>query len=321
MHFSNQEPFIKHADPILCIGSCFASHMAEKLREMKFEVMENPFGILYNPVSIARMLNRLISGERYTHEDLFEHQGLWHSFDHHGKFSDPDPQKCLDNINQEITKGQSFLNKAKYIILTLGTANAFKVKKNNYIVANCHKLPSNQFLRMRIGPEKSLMVLKEALQTIQERNPGIQVIGTISPVRHIRDGFVENQKSKATLILAVDQLVKKLDFFRYFPAYEIVMDDLRDYRFYEEDMIHPNSIAVNYIWDNFKKSFFDVKNQSLLARIEGLVKATKHRPIHAHSQEHKKFAANQLEKVKVLEEQFPFLDLKEEKALFEGYLL
>ncbi|MEL6866628.1 MAG: GSCFA domain-containing protein, partial [Bacteroidota bacterium] len=210
--------FIQHPDPIFCMGSCFAQHIGQRLMRLKFSVDLNPFGILYNPVSIGKALQMLIQGQPYPPEALFEHQGLWHSFDHHSQFSHPNKSQALENINQGFHQASQNIAQSHYLLLTLGTAHVFTHHATSRIVANCHKLPADQFSRRRLRVEEIVSALSAHLQSLQQRSPHLKVILSVSPIRHWRDGAVENQRSKAALILAIAQLCEELPFVHYYPA-------------------------------------------------------------------------------------------------------
>lgn len=306
---------ISHYDRTICTGSCFAENIGERLSRLKFPVLVNPFGIVYNPVSISQVLEKLITVELFHAEDLFENLGLWHSFSHHGYFSHPDKRTALKNINLSLQESRAFLEKTNRIIVTLGTANVFVLKKTGEIAANCHKVPGNEFERKRLSIKEVVNALGHTFEKLREESP-LQIILTVSPVRHLRDGLTENQRSKATLLLAVEELCRCLPFVHYFPAYEIVLDDLRDYRFYEEDMTHPNQTAIDYIWKYFEAAFFDEKTNQLCRQIAQLVTASKHRPIHPESTEHQAFLKKQLNEIRKLEEAFPALDFSREREVF-----
>lgn len=308
---------ISHTDRTLCTGSCFAEHMGSRLQKLKFPILLNPFGIVYNPVSISQGFERILSGEKFQLEDLFEHLGLWHSFAHHGSFSLPDRQAALDKINRSLLDARTFLEHANRLIVTLGTANVFVLKKNGTVVANCHKLPGQEFERRRLSVGEVVNALGPVFEKLKELTASpLQIILTVSPVRHLRDGLVENQRSKATLLLAAEELCKTLPNIRYFPSFEILLDDLRDYRFYEEDMAHPNSLAVDYIWQYFEEAFFEEKTRQLCRQIEKILAAANHRPFHPHSAEHRTFLEKQLAAVQEMESVFPHLDFSREKEIF-----
>ena len=308
---------INYQSPILGLGSCFAENIGHRLQQYKFPSHLNPFGIVYNPISIQHSLHRLINGQYYTAEDLISNQGVFYSFDHHGQFSHTNPTAALDLINQSLQAGSDFLKTAKYLIITLGTANVFIQRSTGEVVANCHKLPTQEFEKKRLKPQQIQTALANSLTQVLSINPSIQVILTVSPIRHIRDGLIESQRSKASLLLAVEQLVEELPFVSYFPAYELMMDDLRDYRFYEKDMIHPNQIAIDYIWESFQHTYFSEKTLQILTQVKKVVQASQHRPFHPALPAHQTFLKNQLLHIERLKTSYPYLDFHEEIASFK----
>ena len=312
---------INYQSPILGLGSCFAENIGHRLKHYKFSSLLNPFGIIYNPVSIQQSIHRLITGQQYTPEDLISNQGIFYSFDHHGHFSDARPATALALINQSLQVGSSFLKKAKYLIITLGTANVFVQRSTGKVVANCHKFPAQDFEKKRLNFQQIQTGLTHSLNQILAVNPSIKIILTVSPIRHIRDGLIESQRSKASLLLAVEELVKALPFVSYFPAYELMMDDLRDYRFYKKDMIHPNQIAIDYIWEGFQRAYFSEDTLQLLTKVKKVVQASQHRPFHPTLPAHQTFLKTQLVQIKRLKNSYPYLDFQEEVALFEQQLL
>jgi len=306
---------INHQHNLLLIGSCFTEQIGTKLSNHKFSVLDNPNGILFNPVSIAKSISSYIDNKQYSQADLFYQNECWNSWEHHSRFSHPDKNICLEGINESQTKAHNFLKKADWLLITLGSAFVYELE-NKDVVANCHKVPTDKFSK-RLLPAEEVF---EGLQTMIEKavafNPSLNIIFTISPVRHLRDGFVENNRSKANLIQAVHQLIQKNKRWFYFPAYELVIDDLRDYRFFAEDMVHPNYAATNYVWEKFIATCIDEPSQQLMKEIAVIVAAKNHKPFNPTSDQHKKFLQTNLEKVKKLEQQFPYLDLKEEAAYF-----
>lgn len=306
---------IGYPQDILCMGSCFAVHMAEKLAHHKFNTLLNPFGILFNPFSISQSVLHMVNGVRYQAENLFQHDGLWHSYDHHGAFSAPDREVCLKKINQSLSDGIHFLKNAKWCIITLGTAFVFVEKKQQRIVANCHKVPGNQFTRLRLNKAEIVLQLSGSIQAIKKMKPDIRFILTVSPVRHIRDGLVENQRSKAILLLAAEELSQQFEHVYYFPSYELLLDDLRDYRFYEADMIHPNALAIDYIWERFGEAFFAENTRQIMGEIKKITQAARHRPLHPQRAAHQEFIRAQLAKIEKLEKQYDFLDFGTEREL------
>lgn len=309
---------IHHQHPILAMGSCFAAHIGTKLADYKFQSMLNPFGILYNPYSIGHALECLIENRKYQATDLFQARGLWHSFDHHGLFSNAEQEQTLQQINQAIEAGHHFLSNCERLILTFGTSKVFVHKANQQIVANCHKLDNQDFERVSLRIPKILQKLRPSLQQIKAKNPKLEILLTLSPVRHIRDGHIENQRSKARLLLACEQLCQEFDYVHYFPSYEILMDDLRDYRFYQADMIHPNSTAIDYIWTYFEQSFFNDSTLALNKKVRKVLAAAKHRPIHPESTIHQNFIEQQVKQIQLLIKEHPFLDFKQELAHYKN---
>lgn len=311
---------INHQQQILLMGSCFAQNIGERLRQHKFSTLSNPFGILYNPISIQDGLKLLLEGKKIKEEALFYQHDLWHSFQHHGQFSHPNKQIALTQIDESLANGKGFLEKTNRIILTFGTAHVFILKKNNSIVANCHKLPATDFSRKRLSIDEIVKPMLSILKKLKTNQADLEVILTVSPVRHVRDGFIENQKSKASLLLSIDEICRQLEFAHYFPAYELVMDDLRDYRFYKADMIHPNETAIEYIWEKFQQSFFTKETIDLSKKLNAIVKASRHRLLHPQSNGAVKFVNNHLQKIATLEKEFPFISFQEEQEKFQSLL-
>lgn len=304
---------INHHDSLLSIGSCFTEHIGERLSMLKFKHLQNPFGIVYNPISISAQLEDLWSKKQFTTSDLFDSQGLLHSWAHHGSFSDLDKNATLAKINLTLEQAQALLPSVTRLLVTFGTAHVFVLKESGKIVANCHKMPSQVFEKRRLSVAEIVASFILVLQKLKIQQPDLQVILTVSPVRHIRDGFIENQRSKATLLLAIDQICQELDFAHYFPAYELILDDLRDYRFFNADMIHPNEVAIEYVWQRFGAAFFDKNTQELMVQIEAIVQASQHRAFHSQSAQHQAFVQKQLEKIRVLEAAHSFLNFKAEE--------
>lgn len=273
------------------MGSCFTDHVGDKLREYLFDVVVNPFGVTYNPMSVKKGISRLLSKKKYIEDDLHFYNELWFSFDHYTKFSATDKVEALHHINTEFHSAKEKLKSAGFLIITFGTAFAYRYKKTGEIVCNCHKIPANQFERSMLSTRSIIREYEELIKQILKVNPELQVIFTLSPVRHLKDGLVENQRSKATLLLAVNELVKLFpESAHYFPSYEIMMDDLRDYRYYESDMTHPNDQAIEYIWERFKETVISEEACEIITKIDPLIKAKKHRPLHTDTKAYKKFS-------------------------------
>jgi len=305
---------IGYGTPFLILGSCFAENLGTRLKQLKFNVILNPFGIVYHPAPAAVQTERIITGKPYTADELQQHNELWHSFDHHGRFSNPDISACLERINRELQQAHNQLACLDWLFVTFGTAWAYRLKDNRRIVANCHKFPASGFERIRFGADEIYAIWMKTITRLRQFNPAIKVVFTVSPIRHLRDGAHENQLSKSTLLLAVDRINSELENTAYFPAYEIVLDELRDYRFYAEDMTHPNAVAINYIWQRFCECFMAEDTLQTMKMVEDIVKAAAHRPIH-YTSEYRKFVAACLEKITKLKQQHPQLDFTEETIL------
>ena len=298
----------------LGIGSCFIENIGTMLNVRQLPFLQNPFGIVYNPLSIAMQLVAISASETreksyfFTEKDLFQHNGLWASLQHHSRFSSENRDIVLKNINDSLKITHDFFKKTNRIILTLGTANVFMWKETGEVVANCHKLPPQYFEKKRLNAEEIVAAFKPVFEQVFSQNIDCQIIITVSPIRHIRDGLVENNRSKAVLLLATDALSQLFEHVHYFPAYEIMMDDLRDYRFYESDMIHPNSTAIAYIWQHFSETFFDNKTSNIIQEVEKINLMRAHRPLHgADTEGYQKFREQLNLKILALQKQYPFL--------------
>lgn len=296
---------------IVSLGSCFAVHMSEKLDYFKFQNTTNPFGILFHPLAIEKLIDFVVSKKQFTENDIFFHNERWHCFDVHSDWSTSDKAEFLENLNAIIKTTFYQLQEASHIIITYGTSWVYRHIDSNEIVANCHKVPQKAFSKeiLSIGTiEKSI---QNTIASIQKINPSINFIFTVSPVRHIKDGFVENQVSKAHLISAIYHILESeictLHAALYFPSYEIMMDELRDYRFYAEDMIHPNSVAIDYIWERFCETSISEESHSVMKEVATIQKGLQHRPFHPNSESHLKFEEKISGKISTLVTQYPFM--------------
>jgi hypothetical protein len=307
---------INHQQNLLLIGSCFTEQIGTKLDNHKFSVLDNPNGILFNPISICKSILSYIDNKQYSEADLFYQNECWNSWEHHSRFSKPDGTGCLNGINESQSKANAFLKKTDWLIITLGSAFVYKLE-NKEVVANCHKVPTDKFSKRLLCFEELNIDLQAMISKTAAFNPELKIIFTISPVRHLRDGFVENNRSKAILIQAVHQLIEKNSNCFYFPAYELVIDDLRDYRFFAEDMVHPNYAATNYVWEKFIATCVDEPSQQLMKELAVIVAAKNHKPFNPTSEQHKKFLQTNLVKVRKLQLQFPYLNLTEEEKFFK----
>jgi len=309
---------IHHQTPLLALGSCFVAHIGTRLHQLKFPITLNPFGIIFNPGSVAHTLERLLSGMPFEAGELIEYQQCWHSPAHHGQFSHPRQDTALVNINQALTQGHLALQQATRLIITLGSAHVFVLRSSGKIVANCHKLPAALFERRRLSVDEIIAQLSPLCRQLQQQQAELQIILTVSPVRYLRDGFTENQRSKASLILAAAALCEQLPFVHYFPAYELFMDDLRDYRFCDADMIHPNQTAIDYIWQAFVQTYCDDTCQQVMQRIAKINQGLNHRPLHPESEAHRKFIQQWHRQLAELEADYPWLDFSQEKEKMDN---
>jgi len=314
------QPQISWEDGIMAIGSCFTQSIGEAFQRRKFNIDINPFGIQYNPASIAMSLQRMLSATLYTEDDLIFHGEKWHSLDHHGDFSHADKDQCLLHINQRLELAHEHIRQAKFLLLTFGTNRFFWHKEQQKIVANCHKIPAAEFESQTMSVKDILAELESVISSIRQINPEIKVVFTISPVRYKADSVSENTLAKSTLALAIHQMQKRISGTYYFPAYEIQLDDLRDYRFYAEDMNHPSKDAIDYIWEECSSAMIHQDTRSAMQEAEAIARAAAHRPVDPHSPSHQKFCEQQLQKINVLEQRFPFLDFEMERGLFSKYI-
>ncbi len=295
-------PFeINYNTNVLTIGSCFAQDMALRMQGRKLKVLSNPMGIQYNPRSIVRSLNRLLDGELYRPSELYFDGTLWHSWDHHGSFSGTDKDRVLSGINRSYEEATRFINEMDVLILTFGTSLYYVLKKTGQVVSNCHKAPAQMFEHRPIDLEEMRSTFERLFNRLKEFRPGLKVILTISPVRHLRDGLIENNYSKSLLNVLVHQMEAGREDVVYFPSYEILLDELRDYRFYAEDMTHPSKMATDYIWELFKVSFMKENTLSTLRQAESILKALNHRPLHPRSARHQAFLKELKVKMKAFE--------------------
>jgi len=295
----------------MMIGSCFAENIGTYLQELCFPIVVNPFGILYNPVSIVNSLEILVSGKIFTEQDLFYANGLYHSFAHHSRFSGSDPVETLARINSQNLQAAAVLKNCHHLFITFGTAWVFKHKANGTIVSNCHKLPAASFERYRLSVEQITESWTPLIERMQKLNPDLHIVFTLSPIRHLKDGLHENQLSKSTLLLAIEALMSGYGNERctYFPSYEYVLDELRDYRFYAADMTHLSEVAVDLIRERFVATFLDQESKTISCELEKILRATKHRPLNGYNEGYVLFLKSQLEKTNQLQNKYPFVDV------------
>jgi hypothetical protein len=308
---------ISHKDKIMLIGSCFAEEIGGKLKANKFDCLINPNGILFNPASIAAAIHSYKKPDKYQLK-FGENNGLHFSYDHHGSFSSSSKAELEQEIKKSISEAHSFLKEAKILIITLGSAFIYRRMEDASIVANCHKLPQNQFMKGFLNSNDVSGILQHLLNELRDFNPELSIIYTISPVKYLRDGLEGNTLSKAMLIEAVHHAVNSTSnpqstLENYFPAYELVTDDLRDYRFYKEDMAHPNEQAINYVWEKFAGCYFNEETKKLNQKIKEVALAVNHRPLKSDSTQYSEFKNTIIKKCTELENSYPFLNFSEEK--------
>ena len=296
---------IDYKSRVLLIGSCFSENIGEKLNYFKFQNLQNPFGILFHPKAIEALISNAINGKQYSENDIFFQNEQWHCFEAHSKLSHPSKENLINQLNKQLSLTRKQLNSATHVIITLGTAWIYNHIKTKSTVANCHKLPQKEFKKELISVEEVCKSLKNITDLIKSVNTKTSIIFTVSPVRHIKDGFVENTQSKAHLIAAIHQLINKESDAYYFPSYEIMMDELRDYRFYKDDMLHPNNLAINYIWEKFQSVWVSNEASKTMDDVDSIQKGLQHKPFNENSEAHQKFLQNLEVEMKRLQSQFP----------------
>ncbi|MCF4101200.1 GSCFA domain-containing protein [Gillisia sp. M10.2A] len=302
-----KSPKIGYQSDILLLGSCFVENIGEKLDYYKLRNRRNPFGILYHPLAISKFILKAVNEERYTEDDIFFHNERWHCFDAHSELSNSDKNQLLECLNANLGNALKYLKTASHLIITLGTAWYYELIENNESVANCHKFPQKHFNKKLLKIDQIITSLNLLLEAVQKLNPEITVIFTVSPVRHLKDGIVENQLSKAHLIAAIHQVVNtegNVKHLHYFPSYEIMMDDLRDYRFYAEDLLHPNVVAINYIWEKFIEIWFSQTATNTLKKVETIQRGLSHKAFNETSTAHQKFLDDLQIKIEKLQNEY-----------------
>jgi GSCFA family len=315
MEFRTQIQIPKSKNPIdynskiVSLGSCFAVNMSEKFDYFKFQSATNPLGILFHPLAIEKLIDFAISGKHFSEEDVFFLNERWHCFDVHSDLSNSNQSALIANLNAIVTAAKSKLLAASHVIITYGTSWVYRNIATDLVVANCHKVPQVSFSKEILSVETIKKSIQNTVDLIQKINPNVNFIFTVSPVRHLKDGFFENQVSKSNLISAIHQILQSeicnLQTAIYFPSYEIMMDELRDYRFYAEDMIHPNQIAIDYIWERFSETSISEENQAIMKEVETIQKGLAHKPFNPNSESHQQFLSKLQDKMVKLQNQFP----------------
>ena len=302
---------LSHANRIVTIGSCFADNVAERMASCGLSVCANPLGEMFNPESVVATLERLAEGRLFAEEELHSRGDLWFAYDSHGSFDGTSKGSVVERLNEAVMRGHRALQDADTVVLTLGTAWVYE--REGRVVANCHKVPASEFLRRRLGVDEVVCSLRGLIEGVLK---GKHIILTVSPVRHLADGLEGNAVSKAVLRLAAERLTEECVGVDYFPAYEIVLDDLRDYRFVASDLVHPSQEAVGYVWEKFVECYLEPTTVELCRRVEELRRAASHRPLHPESGEWERFKNTMLRKAEVLQKELPECDLSAEIAHF-----
>ncbi|MDR1003848.1 MAG: GSCFA domain-containing protein [Prevotellaceae bacterium] len=301
-------PRLSQQDELLMIGSCFATNIGERLLAAKFRCDVNPFGVLYNPASVATALRQIVQGKRYAEGDLFFFGERWHSPMHHSDFSTSDREEALHRINSRLQAVHHRMDRLDCLLITFGTAYVYEQKETGEIVGNCHKQPDKLFNRRRLETDEIVADYTSLLSDLTARNPKLKVLFTVSPIRHIRDGLHANQLSKAILLLAIDRLQTLFpEQVYYFPAYELLLDELRDYRFYADDMVHPSPQAIRYVWEKFAQACLTDTAQEIARTCEEITKALAHTPFQPQSAGYKHFLEQIVLRIDRLNEKYPYL--------------
>lgn len=310
IRIGDNQGWLHHSDSLMMMGSCFSDNIGAKLRAAMMLVDINPFGTIYNPLSIASSLNRLIDNKPIAGMDLFQQNGVWNSYAFHSRYSMPDKEAALLRMNQRIAKAHEHLRTSQVLVVTLGTALVYRLRATGQVVNNCHKVPQHQFERKLLNVSETVKALSDVCCRLREFNPELRIIFTVSPIRHVADGLETNSLSKATLRVAINEVLTILEdpLLTYFPAYEIVNDDLRDYRFYATDMVHPSEVAIEYIWQMFQASYFDDRSAQAIARCERVSKRLAHRPMSGNREVVERFNADTRTVVRNLVKEYPYLE-------------
>lgn len=312
------KPLIAHQDKLMLIGSCFSEHMGKRLTDAKFSVLENPHGILFNPLSVCHSLQSYIENKKPSQEQYIQLNEVWNHWDFHSRFSAIDAHTATFQMEQSIREAHDFLAEADWLMITLGSGFQYFLKENDIAVANCHRAPGQWFEKRLLSIEVIENALKNTIQALKQFNPKLKIIFTISPVRHIRDGVVENNRSKARLIEAVHGMMEQFEHCFYFPAYELLVDVLRDYRYYDVDMVHPNFAATQVVWEQFFNHFLDEATKHIAWQMQALSTAKNHKVRFTETQAYTNFKSSFLAKIEQYKKDFPYIDFSTEELYFSG---
>jgi len=319
VHISDKVHPITHSTKLMAMGSCFAEHIGGRLEKNHFDIILNSFGISYHPLAIHQQILRLINDQPYTEEELHLNNGIWHSWDHHTRFSHPEKSQCLENINKEYKVAQKQLENLDHLMITFGTAYGYRLKGKNLLVTNCHKYPADRFDKFLSEPEELVIAWTELIHLLKSKNKKLKFTLTVSPVRHKKEGLVENNRSKSRCLYLTEKLCETFTDCFYFPAYEIVIDELRDYRFFNTDLVHPSEQAIGYIWEKYSALFFKDETLAINKKLNSFYDASNHRPFLPNSTAHQEFLRKELNKLIAFKEQHPNINIEKiEKAFEEG---
>lgn len=301
---------IDYDSNIMLIGSCFAKNIGNKFNHYKFQNNVNPLGILFHPKAIEKLITNAINCQKYKNDDIFLFNEKWHCFDSHSELSESSKKGLLQNLNTYIDNTNQRIQQASHLIITLGTAWVYRFIETDRIVANCHKIPQKKFLKELLSVDDISESLDAIISLVKSVNNNVEIIFTVSPIRHLKDGYSENSLSKAHLLSAIHRIIEPRNHSYYFPSFEIMMDDLRDYRFYKNDMLHLNKTAIDYIWGHFKNTWIDNKSFVLMDEIESILKSLSHKPFDEKSEKHQHFLLQLNKKIARLEERYPQIKFK-----------
>ena len=307
--FSKAKSTIDYSDQLLLLGSCFSENIGAKLKYYKFQGLQNPLGILFHPLAIEKLIQKAVQQDVYDENDVFNLNEQWYCFDAHSELSNPSKEKLISDLNFAVERTMVQLKKASHVIITFGTAWVYRYSSSKQLVANCHKMPQSNFTKELLGVEDVKESLMRTIALVRSVNPTVQFIFTVSPVRHLKDGFVQNQLSKAHLIAAIHQVIDA-DKISYFPSYELMMDELRDYRFYAKDMLHPNEMAVDYIWEKFCEVWIGDSVGHVMTKIDEIQRGLGHRAFNPDGMAHQKFLTSLQGKIADIKQTYPFMDFK-----------
>lgn len=309
IHPRESASFMRHSDKMMLMGSCFSDNIGSRLKDAMVDVVVNPFGTIFNPLSMALLLHKLIDGETVAGMDLFLSNGVWNCYDFHSRFSMANKEAALERMNSSVAAAHEHLRQCQTLVLTLGTAVVYRRRDTGEVVNNCHKVPQHEFSRRLASVDECTEALNAVMASLHEFNPELRVVFTVSPIRHIADGLEMNSLSKAVLRVAINNVVRaNREWVEYFPAYEIVVDDLRDYRFYTADMVHPSDVAIEYIWQTFQATYFDDRSTQAIARCERVSKRLKHRPMSNNPDVVARFNADTQAVIANLKKEYPYIN-------------